>query len=139
MTDKPTPSRALNISLWIAQILLALLFGFAGSMKATKPIDELALNMPWVLVVPGLVRFIGVSEFLGALGLVLPSVTRVQPKLTPIAAAALVLVMVLAAGFHALRGEWSAIVGNVILGGIAAFVAWGRIRKAPITSRSGAS
>lgn len=138
-STRPTPGRTLRISLWVVQVLLALVFGFAGAMKATQPIEALAPNMPWVLAVPALVRFIGVSELLGAVGLVLPSLTRIQPKLTPIAASALLLVMVLAAGFHAVRGEWSAIIGNIVLGALAAFVAWGRFRKAPIASRAGAS
>ena len=92
--------------------------------------------MPWVGDVPGaLVRFIGVSELLGGIGLLLPSLTRIAPKLTALAAAALVAVMVLASGFHLLRGEYAAIGFNVVLGGLAAFVAWGRSSKAPIKSR----
>ena len=81
---------------------------------------------------PALVRFIGASELAGALGLVLPSATRIRPLLTPLAAMGLVIVMLLAALFHISRGEWLALPINAVLGGLAAFVAWGRLRKAPI-------
>lgn len=130
------PSRGLHLGLWIVQVLLAFAFGAAGLMKSTTPIAELGQKLPWVLELPNLARFIGVSELAGALGLVLPSATRIQPKLTGIAAAALVLVMVLAAGFHAMKGEYGALPVNVVLGALAGFVAWGRLKAAPIAPKS---
>ncbi len=142
MTTDPTPSadqhpsRGLHYALWAVQILLALAFGMAGVMKSTSPISELAQKLIWPGAVPAaLVRFIGVSEFAGALGLVLPSATRIKPALTPLAAGGLVVVMVLAAGFHITRGEMGALPINGTLGALAAFVAWGRSRKAPIAPR----
>jgi putative oxidoreductase len=63
----------------------------------------------------------------------LPFATK--PRLTPLAAAGLVLVMLLASAFHLSRGEVGALPVNLVLGGIAAFVAWGRSRKAPIRAR----
>jgi hypothetical protein len=78
---------------------------------------------------------IGVCELLGAIGLVVPAATRVLPALTPVAASALALVMVLAAGTHFSYGEFPVIGVNVVLGGLAAFVAWGRFRRAPIAPR----
>jgi putative oxidoreductase len=132
----PKPGKALHITLWIVQILLAAAFGFAGFMKSTQPIAELGKNMPWTLVVPaGLVRFIGVAEMLGALGLVLPSITRVLPGLTAWAGVGLTTIMVLAMGFHVSRGEFYGIPPTLILGLLSAFVAWGRFRKAPIKER----
>jgi putative oxidoreductase len=129
-------SKGLHIGLWVAQGLLALMFGMAGVMKTFTPIAELATSLPWVLDVPAaLVRFIGVTELAAALGLVLPSLLRVQPRLTPLAAAGLVLVMLLASAFHLSRGEAGALPINLVLGGIAAFIAWGRTRKAPIRSK----
>jgi uncharacterized membrane protein YphA (DoxX/SURF4 family) len=123
-------------SLWLAQILLAVVFGMAGAMKATAPVATLAQQMVWPGDVPAwLVRFIGVSELAGALGLILPAATRVTPGLTPLAALALVAVMLLAAVFHIARGEWQALPMNVVLGGLAVFIAWGRTRKAPIQAR----
>jgi len=134
---RPAPnSKALNVGLWIVQVLLALAFGMAGTFKSTAPIAELAQKMPWVGQVPAaLVRFIGVSELAAALGLILPSATRIKPVLTPLAGLGLVLVMVLAAGFHLSKGEVHALPINFVLGGLAAFVAWGRLRKAPISPR----
>ncbi|MBI5481912.1 MAG: DoxX family protein [Deltaproteobacteria bacterium] len=137
--SSPTASskKGLRIGLWIAQALLFAAFGMAGVMKSTAPIAELAKNMAWVGAMPeALVRFIGVSELLGAIGLLAPALTRIKPGLTALAGAALALVMVLAAGVHLWRGELEALPVNVVLGGVAAFVAWGRWKAAPITPRS---
>jgi putative oxidoreductase len=126
----------LRIGLWATQLVLALLFGYAGVIKTTQPIAELAQKLIWPGAVPsGLVRFIGTAELLGALGLILPSVLRIKPLLTPLAAAGLVTIMSLASVFHLVRGELSFIVFNLVLGVAAAFVAWGRYRKAPIAPR----
>lgn len=126
----------MNVVLWIVQVLLAIAFGFSGAMKAFTPIDELAKNIPWVLDSPGLARFIGVAELLGAVGVVLPAATRIKPGLTPLAAVGLAVVMVLAIGFHIMRSEWSAIVFPLVLLALALFVAWGRTRRAPIPPRA---
>jgi uncharacterized membrane protein YphA (DoxX/SURF4 family) len=135
-SPEATPSKGLHIGLWIVQVLLGVMFLMAGLMKSTQPIAALAAQMKWPAVVPeALVRFIGISELLGGLGLVLPSATRIKPVLTPIAALGLVVVMVLAALFHVSRGELFALPMNFVLGGLAAFVAWGRLKKAPIAPR----
>lgn len=126
----------MNVVLWIVQVLLALLFGFAGVTKTFTPIAELAQQMPWVADQPGLIRFIGISELLGAIGLVLPAATRIKPGLTPLAAAGLAVIMVLAAGFHAMRGEWSSIGTNAVILALALFVVWGRTKRAPIAPRA---
>jgi predicted tellurium resistance membrane protein TerC len=129
-------SRGLNIGLWVAQGLLALAFGMAGAMKAATPIDELAKSLPWVTDTPvGLVRFIGTAEFAAALGMILPSVLRIKPILTPLAGAGLVVIMSLAAMFHLSRGEAPVAPVNLVLGGMAAFVAWGRYARVPIAPR----
>ncbi|HZS38363.1 MAG TPA: DoxX family protein [Polyangia bacterium] len=118
-------SKALNISLWIAQALLAVAFLFAGGMKLILSSETLAKN-------PGpsvaLVRFIGVAEVAGALGMILPMVTRIRPRLTALAAVGLATVMLLAIGFHVMRGELSHIPAPAVLGALAVFVAWGRRR-----------
>jgi hypothetical protein len=131
-----SPGKGLHIGLWIAQVLLAIGFGMAGIMKAVTPIDELAQKMPWTADLPNLVRFIGVSELAGALGLLLPSLTRIKPKLTPLAGLGLVTVMILAMAFHISRGEFSALPINLMLGALGLFVAWGRYKKAPIAPKS---
>lgn len=92
--------------------------------------------MAWMYDLSTPLHFIsGGAEILAAIGLIVPAVTRVQPRLTPLAAAGLVLVMILAAVFHAQRGEYSNIVVNALLAGVAGFVAYGRWRIAPIPDR----
>lgn len=131
-----SPSKALHIGLWVVQVVLGFMFLAGGSMKATQPISELAAQMVWADAIPeALVRFIGVSEILGGLGLVLPAASRIKPLLTPLAGLGLAVIMLLAALFHLARAEFGAIGMNVVLGGFAAFVAWGRAKKAPISPR----
>src|SRR5262245_13463157 len=129
------PGRGLNVALWIVQGLVALVFVAAGGMKLVTPIAVLAAKMPWVADQPWLVRFIGVSELAGALGLILPSATRIAPRLTGAAAVGLVTVMVLAAGYHVTHHELANLPANFILGALAGFVAWGRLKRAPIAPR----
>lgn len=116
-----------RVALWGVQLLLALMFFGAGVFKTLTPIDELAATMPWVGYSPAwIVRLVGISEVLGGIGLVLPAATRLLPFLTPLAAAGLVTIMVLAAGMHGTHGELEGIPVNVVLGGLALFVAVGR-------------
>jgi hypothetical protein len=130
------PSKALHVGLWIAQVLAGLAFTMAGAMKSTTPIEQLAAKMTWVLHFPApMVRFIGISELLGGLGLILPSALRIQPKLTVLAALGLVILMVGAAGTHVVLGEAQMMMPSLVLGALAAFVAWGRSKKAPIAPR----
>jgi len=127
----------MHIILWITQVILAIMFIMAGMMKASQTVEVLAEALPWVTSVPiALVKFIGISEILGGLGLILPSLFRIKPFLSVWAAIGLAIVMVLAAGFHASRGEFSAIGMNVILFAIAAFIAWERNKKAPILAKA---
>jgi putative oxidoreductase len=127
----------MHIALWIVQALLALAFLMAGGMKLALPADQLLANgMTLVEQVPlALIQFIGLSEVAGALGLILPAALRIQPQLTSWAAGALAFVMVLAVITHAWLGEMSAIGAPLVLGLLAAFVAWGRSVKQPIRSR----
>ena len=137
MKQQQQRSKALHITLWIAQVILAAMFLMSGFMKVAQPIDKLSQMLPWAAQVSeALVRFIGIAEVLGAVGLILPSLLRIQPKLTPIAAVGLALVMLFAVAFHISRGETPGIGMNFILIAIAAFIAWGRFKKAPITPKS---
>jgi uncharacterized membrane protein YphA (DoxX/SURF4 family) len=116
----------MDIALWIAQGILALAFIMAGSMKSFQ-YEKAKAGMPWVKESSkGLVTFIGVSELLGGLGLIVPYATGIAPILTPIAAIALGLIMVLAAVFHAKRNENSGIGMNILFLAILLFVAIGR-------------
>jgi putative oxidoreductase len=132
-----TSNKGLNIALWITQVLLAAMYLMAGSTKLFQPIEEMAKMMPWVAESPAaLVRFIGLSELLGGIGLLLPSLLRIQPKLTVYAAIGLATVQVLAAAFHLSRGESSVIGMNFFFLAMAVFVAWGRSKKVPIAPKS---
>jgi uncharacterized membrane protein len=116
-----------NTVLWVLQSVLGAAFLMAGLMKMSQPKDKLAPRMPWVDDVSiGTLRFIGVAEFLGAVGLILPAATGIVPILTPTAAVALAVVMVLAAVTHGRRREPSGIVVNAVLFLLLAVVAWGR-------------
>lgn len=117
----------MNVALWIVQIGLAAAFVLAGAMKSTQPKEKLQPNLPWVEDFSlGTIRLIGVAELLGGIGLILPAVTGIAPILTPIAAACLAVVMVLAAATHIRRKEPSGVVVNAVLFALAVFVAWGR-------------
>jgi uncharacterized membrane protein YphA (DoxX/SURF4 family) len=115
-------------ALWTVQVLLALLFLFAGGMKLVLPIEEMTRDMP----MPGpFLRFIGVVEVLGALGLVLPGLLRIRPGLTPLAAAGLVIVMIGATVVSFVSGGVLLALIPLVVGLLAAFVAYGRWRLEP--------
>jgi hypothetical protein len=123
----------MNIVLWILQGLLALAFLMAGSIKTFMPISTLQKRMTWVSsVATPFVRFIGVAELLGAIGLILPAATGILPRLTVAAAVGLVIVMLSAAVFNALRREYSGVGINVVLLLLAALVVIGRLTIAPL-------
>ncbi len=123
----------MTLVLWIVQGLLALAFLMTGFMKIFTPLEELKKNMARVGSIPvGLVRFIGIVEILGALGLILPKLTNILPQLTIAAAIGLVLVMVSAAVFHATRKEYSNIGVNIVLLLLAAFIVVGYLAWVPV-------
>jgi uncharacterized membrane protein YphA (DoxX/SURF4 family) len=123
-----------NVALWIVQVLLALIFLFTGSMKLLLPVEQLTAGSP----LPGFfIQFIGVAEVIGAIGLILPALLKIQPGLTPLAAAGLVIIMIGATVLTAIGmgGEGVAPILALIplvVGLLAAFVAYGRWRLAPI-------
>jgi len=123
----------MNIALWIIQALLAALFIFAGGMKLVLPLDKLTGPVP----VPGLfLRFIGVCELLGGLGLILPSLLRIRPGLTPLAAVGLVIIMIGAIWITLSTMDMASAVVPFVVGILAAFVAYGRSRLAPIRPKA---
>jgi uncharacterized membrane protein YphA (DoxX/SURF4 family) len=122
----------MNIALWIVQVLLAGMFVLAGVMKAFQ-YERAKASLPWVKDVPRrLTTFIGISELLGGLGLLLPAITGLLPWLTPLAGVGIALIMILAIGFHASRREGPAIGINAVLLLLAAFVAYGRFLIVPL-------
>lgn len=136
MTTTNNSSKAMHITLWVVQVLLAAIFLMSGFMKASTPIEKLSAMVPWTSDVPlALVRFIGTVEVLGGLGLLLPSLLRIKPTLTVLAASGLATIMLLAIPFHISRGETSVIGMNGLFMLIALFIAWGRWKKAPIQAK----
>ena len=124
----------MNRALWIVQILLAALFLWAGGLKLVMPIEAMTEQIAY----PGLfLRFIGVVEVLGALGLILPGLTHIRPGLTPLAAAGLVIVMIGATVVTAMAmGAVMALI-PLVTGLLAGFVAIGRWRVVPLRGRTG--
>jgi uncharacterized membrane protein YphA (DoxX/SURF4 family) len=121
----------MKYALWIVQGLLALLFLFAGGIKLVTPVEELMAQMP--LPLPGLfIRFIGVVELLGALGLILPGVLHIRPWLTPLAAAGLVVIMIGATVYTLAAGDVAPALFPLVVGLFAAFVAYGRWWLVPL-------
>lgn len=122
----------LNLVLWIVQIFLAIVFMMAGALKAFQPYEAIARFINWAPdVSPALVRFIGVSEILGAIGLILPGWIGFWPRLTVPAASGLSFIMFSASIFHLIRGEYFALPLTVFLCALAAFVEHGRLKLAP--------
>jgi putative oxidoreductase len=126
----------MNIALWVVQVLLALFALAAGVNHGIRPLSDAVQTSPWIAALsPALVRFIGCAELAAALGLVLPAATRIPPWLTPLAAAGLALIMLLAIPFHITRGEANVIGLHIVVSALALFVAWGRFRRVPIAPR----
>lgn len=124
----------MNIVLWILQVLLGLVFIAAGYNKGfNSEKAKTQQGMQWMGALPkAMLTFIGVAEILGGIGLVAPAATGILPWLTPLAAAALALVMVLAGVFHLPRREYPNIVFNFVLLALTAFVAYGRWLVVPL-------
>ena len=129
------PRRALGASLWLAQIVIAFFMLFGAYMKLAAPAEEVAKMMAWASQYPTLKTFTGIVDLLGGLGILLPALTRIQPRLTVLAAIGIIALQVLAFGFHASRGEWPATPFNLLLLALAVFVFWGRSKAAQIAAR----
>jgi uncharacterized membrane protein YphA (DoxX/SURF4 family) len=122
-------SPALNRTLWVLQVLLAVIFLFAGVVKLVIPIDQLTKQTP---MLPGpFLRFVAVLEVLGAVGLILPRLLKIRPGLTPLAAVGLVGIMIGAVVVTAMTGGVAQALLPGIVGIVLVFVAYGRWRLAP--------
>lgn len=127
----------LRASIWLAQLIVAGLFCMAGATKISTPIPELSAMMPWTGDLPAaFVRVIGLIDLAGGIGILLPALTRIQPRLTVAAAVGCVVLQAMAFGFDAMRGEFAMLPLNVVLFALAAFVLWGRGKAAPIAPRA---
>jgi uncharacterized membrane protein YphA (DoxX/SURF4 family) len=114
----------MNVTLWIIEILLALVFLVSGITKAIRPSEKLRAGLPEFR--PGVIRLVAVAEILGALGLILPGVTGLAPILTPVAASGLAIIMIGAVVTHARRKEGKSVAMNLVLLVLAVVVAVGR-------------
>jgi uncharacterized membrane protein YphA (DoxX/SURF4 family) len=117
----------MKIAVWIVSGLLAVAFLFAGLFKlfaSTADLEASAQGVPVILL-----KIAGTAEVLGAIGLILPAATRVLPVLTPLAAAGLTLVMIGATITNLIIGEYAVMVQTILMGVLAAWVAWARFRQ----------
>jgi hypothetical protein len=122
----------MNRALWIIQILLALVFLFAGGAKFLVPADQMTQGMPaWLSI--SFLHFIGACELLGAIGLILPGLLHIKPGLTPLAAACLTIIVIGATVITVMGGMIATAVLPLVATILAAFVAYGRWRLVPLT------
>ena len=127
----------MNILFWVLQMVLGIYFFSVGVMHFIVP-PGLPAPMSWMYELPAWLHWVsGLAEILGGLGLILPGLTRIQTRLTPLAGAGLALVMVGAAVYHIPRGEFQNIFINLLLAALVAFIAYGRWRLKPLPDRSG--
>ena len=122
---------SLNKALWTIQVLLALLFLFAGGAKFVMPADQMTQGMPaWMSI--SFLYFIGACEVLGAFGLILPGLLHIKPGLTPLAAAGLTVIVIGATVVTVMGGMIATAALPLVTAILAAFVAYGRWRLAPL-------
>lgn len=124
----------MKVTVWIVSALLALAFLFIGGTKVFTPTDVMEQMSEGVPVV--MLRIAGLAEMVGAVGLILPAATRIVPVLTPIAASGLVVVMVGATIVNIAIGFYPTATQTVVLGLLAAFVAWTRFTRQSVSPRS---
>lgn len=125
-------AKTTNVTLWVVQGLLTALFLMAGISKLLMPIEEMTQQIPF----PGwFIRFIATAEVLGAIGLIVPCLTRIKPHLTPLAASGLVVIMIGAVTLSVVVMGVGAAVLPFVAGVLASFVAYGRTRLAPRPAR----
>lgn len=131
MPPQTEPSRALRISVWIAQVLLALMM-ISGAVLKWLPVEQSSAQMPWMGQVPlWQLRVLGLLDLLGGVGVILPSLLRYGQRWVVAAATCIVLLMLSAIVFHISRGEASVIGFNIFLLLLAVLVAWVRGYKIP--------
>ncbi|MEO9900359.1 DoxX family protein [Nisaea sp.] len=127
--DETLPKRSLtlHIALWAAQVLLSAVFLLAGFTKLTTPMPELVAMMPWAGDASHVfVRFVGMVDLAGGLGLILPTLTRIWPRVTVFAAAGCIALLICAFSLHAYRGEYEILWVNAVMIAMSGFIIWGR-------------
>lgn len=137
-TSNATGGAGWNIGLWVTQVVLAAFYGFAGFSKVSQSMESLAaMGISYATDYPELLtRFVGTMELLGAIGIIVPALARIMPRLTPLAALGFSAIQVLAIGLHAMRGETGQTLPiNLVALALSLFVLWGRTQKAAILPR----
>ncbi|MFZ3454053.1 DoxX family protein [Arthrobacter sp. 7Tela_A1] len=120
------------VFLWVAEIVLALLYLGLGVMRLVQPYDKLVRVLRWPADYPAwAVKLIGLAEILGALGLIIPAAADVAPVLTPVAACALAVMMAGAVVVHLRRRERQRVALPCILLAVNVFIAIGRFGPYP--------
>lgn len=138
LSDAPivTAGKPLRIGLWTAQVIICILFVLFGYMKLFMPVEVLAAMWIWPGQVPAwFLRLMGLVDAAGGIGVLLPALTRIRPRLTVLAALGCCLLQIAAIIFHLSRGEAAAVPLNVVLLALCLFILWGRAKKAPIAPR----
>jgi uncharacterized membrane protein YphA (DoxX/SURF4 family) len=121
-------TKTTNYALWTVQVLLALVFLFAGGMKMVLPVEAMTRQIP----LPGpFLRVIGLAEVLGAIGLVLPGILRIRQGLIPLSATGLVVIMIGATALTLANGGGAQALLPLVVGLLSAFVAYGRWATSP--------
>jgi len=123
----------MNGAIWVAQILLAAAFLISGARKFTQPYEERVKNTVWLKdYSPTQFHLIGIVELLGAIGVILPTLTSILPWLTPLAALGLALTMIGAMLTNMRYRLYGGLIANIVLLAIAAFVIYGRLVAVPL-------
>jgi uncharacterized membrane protein len=126
----------MNKVLWVLQVFAGIFFVFVGISHFIVP-DGLPAMMDWMYDLDDTVHIVsGTAEILGGLGLVLPAVTRIQPRLVPLAAIGLAIVMAGAVVWHVGREEYQQVANNVVFVVILLIIAWGRGKTHPIAPKA---
>lgn len=137
---RTVPGKGWQAALWTAQVLLAAIYLPAGLMKLTMPVADVAAQIPWAGAVPvEFLRFIGLVDLSAGLGILLPTLLRISPRLTVSAAIGSSILQLFAMVFHTYRGELMVLPFNLLILALSVYVAWGRTKKAPIPSRGAVS
>lgn len=124
-------------ALWVLQWLFGVYFLAIGIMHFVVP-EGLPAQLAWMYELNDTLHVVtGIAEVLGGLGLILPSITRIRPELTPLAGMGLIVIMVGAVVWHVGRGEMLNVGVNVVNAIVLAYIAYGRWRLVPIEPRGG--
>jgi hypothetical protein len=120
----------MNTLIWTVQIILAIVFFYSGVCKSVLPVQKLIAKGQTGVAgyAPATIRFIGICEILGAVGIILPWLTGILRVLTPLTAICFAILMLLAAPIHYRLKEPRNVITNIFLLALSLFVAWMRWR-----------